>query len=99
MTVLQRQVLQQMNATEEMRLAKPVVWLGWKGHKPSNVNNHKVAFSLDDVTVGSYVCLQPHEDPEYFRVPKFEVAKVVSIPEDLSSEEAQMQVEYQQFDP
>ena len=96
---LQRRVLQQMSATEESRLAKPVVWLGWKGHKPTNVNNHQVCFSLDDVTAGSYVCLQPHEDSEYFKVPKFEVAKVLSIPEDLSSEEAEMQVEYQQFDP
>ena len=59
MTVLQRRVLEQMNATEEMRIAKPVVWLGWKGFKPSNINNHKALFSLDDVTVGTYVCLQP----------------------------------------
>ena len=82
---LQRRVLQQMNATEESRLAKPVVWLGWKGHKPTNVNNHQVCFSLDDVTAGSYVCLQPHEDSEYFKVPK------------LASRKSQ--VEYQQFDP
>ena len=71
----------------------------WKGYKPNNINNHKVCFSLDDVTVGSYVCLQPHEDSEYFKVPKFEVAKVLSIPEDLTSEETEMQVEYHQFDP
>ena len=88
--------MQQTNATEEDRLAKPMVWLGWKGY---NINNHKVCFSLDDVTVGSYVCLQPHEDSEYFKVPKFEVAKVLSIPEDLTSEETEMQVEYHQFDP
>ena len=97
--MLQRRVLEQMNATEETRLAQPVVWLGWKGYKPSNINNHKVSFSMDDVVVGSYVCLQPHQDSEYYRVPKFEVAKVISVPEDLSSEESEMIVRYYQFDP
>ena len=45
------------------------------------------------------MCACNHEDSEYYKVPKFEVAKVVSIPEGLSCEESEMLVEYQQFDP
>ena len=47
-------MLAQNNATEEERHANPVVWMGWKGFKPKNINRRSGSeafgptWSLDD---------------------------------------------------
>ena len=91
-------MLAQHTATEEERQARPVVWMGWKGFKPKNINNHNegLAWSLDSVAVGSYLCVSPDKDSEYFS--KFEIVRVVALPEDLSSDESLLDVEFHEFD-
>ena len=97
-------MLAQNNATEEERHANPMVWMGWKGFKPKNINRRSGSealgptWSLDDAAVGSYMCVLPHKASQYYRNPKFEIVCVTGLPEDVSSDLALLDVEFYEFD-
>ena len=45
----------------------------------------------------SYVCFQADESSEYFEKAGFEVGKVLRVPTELTSDHAEVYVEYHQF--
>ena len=85
-------------ASEQERLMHPGVWLGHKGCRPSVINQFRQAWSVDDATVGTYVCMEPGPDSEYVKTPGFEVARLLHIHAG-GSDEASLDVEWMQFDP
>ena len=48
--------------------------------------------------VASYVCFQADEGSEYFQNAGFEVGLVLQVPTKLTSDQAEVYVEYHQFD-
>ena len=89
-----------INASEEQRREKPQVWFGHKGRKPRNVNDNRLAWSLeDDIGVGTYVCFSCSESSEYFQTARFEVGRVLEVPSNITDEDCLVPVEYFQFDP
>ncbi|KAL3133947.1 hypothetical protein ABBQ32_008394 [Trebouxia sp. C0010 RCD-2024] len=73
------------------------LWFGNKACRPATTKQKRRGWSLEDVTVGSYVCFEADETSEYW-LAGFELGKVLTVPSDLT-DEAKLQVDYHQFDP
>ena len=90
-------VLQRISATEQERIETPDVWLGHKRCRPPK-NKENASWSVEEITAGSYVCFQADEGSEYFQNAGFEVGLVLQVPTELTSDQAEVYVEYHQFD-
>ena len=93
----QVRLLQRVSASEEDRMNSTALWFGHKSCRPPKTKENRRGWSLEDLTEGSYVCFQAEESSEYFDTAGFEVGKVLLLPSEIS-EEAELHVEYQQFD-
>ena len=78
-------------------MKNPAVWFGHKRCRPAKTNSRRQGWSLEDVTLGSYVCFEADESSDYFHVPGFEVGQVTAVPNELN-DESELEVEYRQFD-
>ena len=90
-------MMQRIDATEQERIKTPDVWLGHKRCRPAKTREN-TSWSVEEITAGSYVCFQPDESSEYFEKAGFEVGKVLRVPTELTSDHAEVYVEYHQFD-
>ncbi|KAL3142118.1 hypothetical protein ABBQ32_004736 [Trebouxia sp. C0010 RCD-2024] len=94
---LQTAVLERLAASEEERMNSTALWFGHKACRPATTKQKRRGWSLEDVTVGSYVCFEADKTSEYW-LAGFELGKVLTVASDLT-DEAKLQVDYHQFDP
>lgn len=96
---MQERLAEHLTATESERNAAPLVWFGHKGLKPRNINDQRDSWTLEaDAAQGYYVCIECEESSEYAKNARFEVARILNLPADVTSEGSSIAVEYHQFD-
>lgn len=87
-----------MAATEETRLIHPGVWFGHRGHKLAGINDFRQAWSIEDITENSFVCVTPGENSEYKDTAGVDLARVEQVPVDMT-DDTMLPVVWYQFDP
>ena len=93
---MQRVLIDRVHATEAERVQQGGVWLGHKSRRPPR-NRKSNTWSIEDATVGSFVCVEGDIQAEFSINAKFQVAKVLALPEGVKDEYL-LRVEWYQFD-
>ena len=76
----------------------PGVWFGHKGSKPAGINDFRTAWSVEDASDDTFVCVEAADNSEYKTTPGFEVARLGKVPANLT-DATMLPVTWYQFDP
>ena len=90
-------LLERAAASKEDRAKTTALWFGRKACRPAKTTENRRGWSLEDVSVGTYVCFEADPTSEYLQA-GFELGKVLALPSKVT-DEAELDVEYHQFDP